>query len=223
VPVAVEFTGSAEDFVPPRPTLPRLRAAAQECRGCDLWAVGTQTVFGEGPAHADVMFIGETPGDQEDLAGRPFVGPAGRLLDEALEAAGIDRSRVYVTNAVKHFKWERGEKGKRRIHKKPNDMEIRACHPWLTHEIAAVKPRLIVCLGATAAQSLLGKQFRVTKERGRRMHAEAGADIIATVHPSSVLRAPAEARADARRDFFRDIAQIAKELARDDGREAARS
>ncbi len=206
----VEYTGSAEDFVPPRPTLPRLRAASRGCRGCDLWAVGTQTVFGEGPARAHVMFVGETPGDQEDLAGRPFVGPAGTLLDEALEAAGIDRSRVYVTNAVKHFKWERGEKGKRRIHKKPNDMEVRACHPWLTHEIAAVRPRLIVCLGATAAQSLLGKQFRVTMERGKLVHSNFGVDVIATVHPSSVLRAPSGERETARRDFFRDIARIAK-------------
>ncbi len=210
---SLEYTGSAEDFVPPRPTLPRLRAAARGCRGCDLWAVGTQTVFGEGPARAQVMFVGETPGDQEDLAGTPFVGPAGKLLDEALEAAGIDRSGVYVTNAVKHFKWERGEKGKRRIHQKPNDMEIRACHPWLTHEIAAVKPRLVVCLGATAAQSLLGKRFRVTKERGKVVHSDLGVDVVATVHPSSVLRAPSGERETARRDFFRDIARIAKRLA----------
>src|ERR687885_269704 len=144
-------TGSAADFIPPRPTLPKLRAAAAGCRGCHLWTVGTQTVFGEGPRKATVMIVGEQPGDVEDRAGRPFVGPSGRLLDAALEAAGIDRDDVYVTNVVKHFKWERGEKGKRRIHKTPNDAEIAACLPWLATEIALVRPRVIVCLGATAA------------------------------------------------------------------------
>src|SRR5918912_3593109 len=189
-PKAVSYTGSAADFIPPRPTLAKLREAAAECRGCDLWAVGTQTVFGEGPRNAAVMFVGEQPGDQEDRAGVPFVGPAGRLLDAALEQAGIDRREVYVTNAVKHFKWERGEKGKRRIHKKPNDMEIRACHPWLEQEIALVRPRVIICLGATAAQSLLGKQFRVTKDRGKRIESPLAANVLATIHPSSILRPP---------------------------------
>jgi uracil-DNA glycosylase len=212
---------SAADFLPEKLTLPALRKASAGCKGCELWKLGTQTVFGDGPESAGVVFVGEQPGDQEDRAGKPFVGPAGRLLDKALAEAGIDRSETYLTNAVKHFKWK--ERGKRRIHQKPAWTEVSACRPWLEAELAVLEPRVLVLLGATAAQSLLGKQFRVTKERGRRMHAEAGADIIATVHPSSVLRAPAEARADARRDFFRDIAQIAKELARDDGREAARS
>jgi DNA polymerase len=159
------------------------------------------------------MFVGEQPGDQEDKTGVPFVGPAGRLLDAALEQAGIDRREVYVTNAVKHFKWERGEKGKRRIHKKPNDMEIRACHPWLEHEIALVKPRVIIALGATAAQSLLGKQFRVTKERGKPIPTDFANAVIATVHPSAVLRAPPEARQEAERQFFADIKTAAKYIA----------
>ncbi|HJR63001.1 MAG TPA: UdgX family uracil-DNA binding protein [Gemmatimonadaceae bacterium] len=200
------------ELIPPRPTLPRLRDAAFDCRACDLWTTGTQTVFGEGPATARVMFVGEQPGDREDLAGRPFVGPAGRLLDEALERAGIDRSTVYVTNAVKHFKWERGEKGKRRIHKKPNDTEIRACRPWLEAELAVVKPRVVVCLGATAAQALLGKQFRVTRERGKPQQSELAEVVMATVHPSSVLRAPPERRARAEADFFADIEAVARQL-----------
>ena len=212
-PKTVSYTGSAADFIPPRPTLAKLREAAAGCRGCDLWAVGTQTVFGEGPRNATVMFVGEQPGDQEDKAGVPFVGPAGRLLDAALEQAGIDRREVYVTNAVKHFKWERGEKGKRRIHKKPNDMEIRACHPWLEQEIALVKPRVIICLGATAAQSLLGKQFRVTKERGKPIPTEFANAVIATVHPSAVLRAPPESRKEAERQFMADIKKAAKYIA----------
>jgi DNA polymerase len=200
------------ELIPPRPTLPRLRDAASDCRACDLWTTGTQTVFGEGPATARVMFVGEQPGDREDLAGRPFVGPAGRLLDAALERAGIDRSTVYVTNAVKHFKWERGEKGKRRIHKKPNDTEIRACRPWLEAELAVVRPRVVVCLGATAAQALLGKQFRVTRERGKPQQSELAGVVIATVHPSSVLRAPPERRARAEADFFADIEAVARQL-----------
>jgi DNA polymerase len=201
----VSWTGSAADFIPPHPTLPRLRAAAAHCRGCDLWAVGTQTVFGEGPRDAPMMFVGEQPGDQEDREGIPFVGPSGRLLDAALEAAGIVRAAVYVTNAVKHFKWERGERGTRRIHRKPNEMEIRACHPWLEAEIALVRPRVIVCLGATAAQALLGKQFRVTRQRGTAIPADFAEAVIATVHPSAVLRAPPERRAQAELEFRRDI------------------
>ena len=155
-------TGSAADFVPPKPTLPRLRAAAARCRGCDLWVGATQTVFGEGPRSADVMLVGEQPGDQEDRQGHPFVGPSGQLLNEALSMAGIDRRRVYVTNAVKHFKFVRPELTRRRLHKKPTAGEVRACRPWLEEEIRAVKPRVIVALGATAAQALLGPGFRVT-------------------------------------------------------------
>ena len=210
----VSFTGSAADFIPPHPTLATLRDAAERCRGCDLWAVGTQTVFGEGPRDADLMFVGEQPGDKEDRAGEPFVGPSGRLLDAALDAAGIDRARVYVTNAVKHFKWERGEKGKRRIHKKPNAMEIRACRPWLEEEIGLVKPRAIVCLGATAAQSLLGKDFRVTQHRGEAMESQWADAVFATVHPSAVLRTPSAARERAEREFFSDIEKAAAYLAR---------
>ena len=206
-------TGSAADFIPPNPTLLKLRTAATTCRGCHLWTLGTQTVFGEGPAHAPVMIVGEQPGDQEDRAGHPFVGPSGRLLDRALEEAAIDRGDVYVTNAVKHFKWERGEKSARRIHKKPNDAEIRACHPWLEEEIRLVKPHVIVCLGATAAQAIMGKTFRVTKQRGKPVPAPNGSVVIATVHPSSVLRAPdAEARAQAERDFLADIKKVARYL-----------
>ena len=206
-------TGSAADFVPPNPTLPKLRAAAMNCRGCHLWTLGTQTVFGEGPNHAPVMIVGEQPGDQEDRAGHPFVGPSGKLLDRALEEAGIDRADVYVTNAVKHFKWERGEKSARRIHKKPNDAEIRACHPWLEEEIRLVQPRVVVCLGATAAQALMGKTFRVTKERGRAIEAPFGGVVVATVHPSSVLRAPdPEARAEAEREFIADMKKVKKQI-----------
>ena len=210
---SVVARGSAADFIPPSPTLPKLRTAAMTCRGCHLWTLGTQTVFGEGPAHAPVMIVGEQPGDQEDRAGHPFVGPSGRLLDRALEEAAIDRGDVYVTNAVKHFKWERGEKSARRIHKKPNDAEIRACHPWLEEEIRLVKPHVIVCLGATAAQAIMGKTFRVTKQRGKPVPAPNGSVVIATVHPSSVLRAPdAEARAQAERDFLSDIKKVARYL-----------
>jgi DNA polymerase len=209
----VVATGSAADFIPPNPTLPKVRAASMTCRGCHLWTLGTQTVFGEGPKRARVMIVGEQPGDQEDRAGHPFVGPSGKLLDRALDEAGIDRGDVYVTNAVKHFKWERGEKSARRIHKKPNDAEIRACHPWLEEEIRLVQPEVIVCLGATAAQSIMGKSFKVTKERGRAVKAPNGGTVIATVHPSSVLRAPdADARAQAERDFFTDLRKVARQL-----------
>jgi uracil-DNA glycosylase len=179
--------GTAAELVPPRPTLPALRAAAADCRACPLWKSGTQTVFGEGLKKADLMLVGEQPGDKEDLAGKPFVGPAGRLLDRALGEAGIDRGNAYVTNVVKHFKWE--ARGKRRIHKKPNLNEITACRPWLEAEISVVRPRALVCLGATAAQALLGKQFRVTHERGRFVDSELAEYVTATVHPSSILRA----------------------------------
>jgi DNA polymerase len=168
-----------------------LRVAARDCRACPLWERATQTVFGAGAAHAQMLLVGEQPGDEEDRQGLPFVGPAGRLLDEALEEAGIDRADTYVTNAVKHFKWLPAEgRGKRRIHQKPNAGEIRACHPWLAAEIAAVAPSVIVCLGATAAQALLGSGFRVTKQRGVPLPHASGARIVATVHPSAILRAP---------------------------------
>ena len=177
---------TAAPLVPARPSLTKLREAAADCKACPLWKTGTQTVFGEGAAKAEVMFVGEQPGDQEDTAGRPFVGPAGKLLDRALEEAGIDRSQVYVTNAVKHFKWQ--ARGKRRIHQKPNWSEIAACRPWLDAELAVVKPRVLVALGATAAQTLFGRQFRVTKERGTPVPSELAPVAIATVHPSAILR-----------------------------------
>src|SRR5215211_880457 len=176
------FKSAAEDLIPPRATLSSLKDAAAHCQACDLWKTGTQTVFGEGARRVKVMFVGEQPGNEEDLSGRPFVGPAGRLLDDALEAAGIDRKETYVTNAVKHFKWE--PRGKRRIHKKPNTLEINACQPWLEAEIAAVRPQVIVCLGATAAQSLLGRDFRVSTGRGMWIKSEFAPHMTATVHPS---------------------------------------
>jgi uracil-DNA glycosylase len=177
---------SAFPQLPASPTLPQLREAAAGCRACPLWKTGTQTVFGEGADEAQVMFVGEQPGDQEDKQGRPFVGPAGRLLDEALELAGIDRGTTYVTNAVKHFKWE--ARGKRRIHAKPTWSEQTACRPWLEAELAVVEPRVLVCLGATASQSLLGKQFRVTKERGKWLDSDLAEHVTATIHPSAILR-----------------------------------
>jgi uracil-DNA glycosylase len=178
---------TAAPLVPPRPSLPKLRKAAAGCKACPLWKTGTQTVFGEGPTKADAMFVGEQPGDQEDQIGRPFVGPAGKLFDRALEEAGLDRSTAYVTNVVKHFKWT--ARGKRRIHQKPNWSEIAACRPWLDAELRVVKPRVLTCLGATAAQALLGKQFRVTKQRGQPVESELAPVVIATVHPSAILRA----------------------------------
>jgi uracil-DNA glycosylase family protein len=190
-------TGSADALIPEGPTLAKLREAAAECRACPLWQTGTQIVFGEGAASADVMLVGEQPGDKEDLAGKPFVGPAGRLLDEGLEEAGIDRKRAYVTNVVKHFKWT--ARGKRRIHAKPNWSEIAACRPWLDAELAVVRPEVLVCLGATAAQALLGRDFRVTKQRGQLVETPLAPLATATVHPSSILRAPDE---DARRQEF---------------------
>ena len=178
---------TAADYLPERLTLESLREAAKVCRGCELWRNATQTVFGEGPAGAELMFVGEQPGDQEDKAGRPFVGPAGRIFDEALEEVGIQRSRVYVTNAVKHFKWE--PRGKRRIHQKPNATELAACRPWLDAELATLQPRVLVCLGATAAQALLGRTFRVTKQRGTPVDSPLAEIVVATIHPSAILRA----------------------------------
>jgi uracil-DNA glycosylase len=189
---------SAAQFMPERKTLATLREAAVGCRGCDLYKRGTQTVFGEGRSRARIMLVGEQPGNDEDLAGHPFVGPAGRVLDRGLAAVGIPREDVYVTNVVKHFKWE--PRGKRRIHAKPNRMEIGACLPWLRAELDVVKPEAVVCLGATAAQALLGPRFRVTQERGRWVpSAVAGRPVLATVHPSAILRAPDD---EARRREF---------------------
>ncbi len=207
-------TGSAADFIPPRPTLPKLRAAAEHCRGCDLFKVGTQTVFGEGPRSARVIVVGEQPGDQEDRQGRPFVGPSGRLLDRAFDAAGIDRDEVYVTNAVKHFKWAKEARTKRRIHKTPNAGEIRACFPWLREEIALIKPEVIVCLGATAAKTLLGRGFSVLKKRGIAIESEWAPAVFATVHPSAVLRAPKEQRVIAERLFIADMRKVGRFLER---------
>jgi DNA polymerase len=178
---------TAAPLVPERPTLKKLRESAAGCKACPLWRTGTQTVFGEGSPRSQVMFVGEQPGDQEDVAGAPFVGPAGKLLDRALEEAGIDRSLAYVTNVVKHFKWK--AQGKRRIHQKPNWSEVAACIPWLEAELAVVKPQVLTCLGATAAQALLGRQFRVTQHRGEPVDSELAPVVIATVHPSSILRA----------------------------------
>jgi DNA polymerase len=179
-------TESAAAYVPGQPSLPRLREAAAGCRGCRLWENATQTVFGEGARAADVMLVGEQPGDQEDLAGKPFVGPAGRLLDQALEEAGIDRRQAYVTNVVKHFKWQ--PRGKRRIHQKPNWAEMAACRPWLDAELEVVEPDVVVCLGATAAQALIGRDFRVSRQRGELVDSPLARYVLATVHPSSILR-----------------------------------
>jgi len=191
--------------------LEEVRRAAAGCKNCPLWERGTQTVFGEGAATARVMMLGEQPGNEEDLAGRPFVGPAGRLLDAALVEAGIDRRLVYVTNVVKHFKWE--PRGKRRIHQKPNAMEIEACHPWLEAELRIVAPVVLVCLGATAAQALLGRSFRVTKERGKLIASSLAPWVLATIHPSAVLRAPDEERDAMRRGFVDDLHRVADAIA----------
>ena len=197
---------TAKAFLPPRGNLQALRDAASRCQGCDLYKRATQTVFGEGTRKASVMLIGEQPGDKEDIAGRPFVGPAGRLLDEALQEAGIDRFDVYVTNAVKHFSWEPDERGKRRIHKKPRYSEIQACRPWLEAELSAVRPQVVICMGATAAQALLGKTFSVTRQRGTFVSSDLAPFIMATVHPSSILRAPDErARHKQKEAFVRDL------------------
>src|SRR6266516_6582969 len=197
----------ASPLIPSRPTIKKLQIVAAGCQACDLWKTGTQTVFGEGTQISTVMFIGEQPGDREDLAGRPFVGPAGGLLDKALAEAGIDRTRVYVTNVVKHVKWE--PRGKRRIHKKPNAVEINACRPWLDAEIRAVKPRAIVCLGSTAAQALIGPKFRVSIQRGELVKSPLAPLVTATVHPSSILRAPSdEARQVEMKRFVEDLKKI---------------
>jgi uracil-DNA glycosylase len=197
--------------IPDKLTLPALRAAATGCKACDLWKLGTQTVFGEGTATARVMMVGEQPGDKEDLQGRPFVGPAGGILDKALAAAGIDRNDVYVTNIVKHFKWE--PRGKRRLHKKPNSLEISACRPWLEAEIKVVKPEVVVLLGATAAQGIMGGQFRVTQQRGQWVQSDTASLVLATVHPSSILRAPDDdSRHEEMRKFVVDLKKVAVQL-----------
>ncbi len=188
-------------------SLAQLRDQAAGCRNCPLWEHATQTVFGEGSAHARLMMVGEQPGDREDIEGKPFVGPAGKLLDRALEEAGIDRTDVYVTNAVKHFKWE--ARGKRRIHQKPNTSEVRACHPWLEAEIAAVEPQLVVALGATAAQSLLGSTFRLTKHRGELFDSSLGPLVTATIHPSAILRADDADRPREYAAFVNDLSRVA--------------
>jgi len=213
---------SASTFVPRRTeakstapvpeilTLENLQRASKTCKACDLWKLGTQTVFGEGPSKARVMFVGEQPGDYEDRAGHPFIGPAGRLLDEVLVEVGIDRSEVYVTNVVKHFKWEAAQRGKRRIHKKPRHSEIEACRPWLDAELQVVKPEVLVCLGASAAQALLGKDFRVTRDRGTLIRSDLAPHVMATTHPASILRAPdSSEREKARAEFARDLKKVA--------------
>lgn len=199
---------TAAALIPPNPTLRKLAEAAKGCRACELWKSGTQTVFGEGKAKAELMLVGEQPGDQEDLAGRPFVGPAGKLLDRALEEAGIDRELAYVTNVVKHFKWQ--PRGKRRIHQKPNAAEIAACRPWLDAELALIEPEVLVCLGATAAQALLGRQFRVSRDRGVPVESDLAPVVMATVHPSSILRS--ENRDEETALLVEDLRRVAEAL-----------
>jgi uracil-DNA glycosylase family protein len=202
--------GTAADYLPERLSLSSLREAAAGCQACPLWRSATQTVFGEGVQRSEVMLVGEQPGDREDREGRPFVGPAGRLLDEGLEEAGIDRKRAYVTNVVKHFKWQ--ARGKRRIHAKPAWSEITACRPWLDAELAVVKPEVLVCLGATAAQALLGRNFRVTRERGVPVESDLAPRVLATIHPSAILRADDEARDAERAAFVDDLKVVASFL-----------
>jgi DNA polymerase len=203
---------AARDLIPPRPSIPKLAQAAEGCTACDLYRNATQTVFGEGPATAELVLVGEQPGDREDIEGHPFVGPAGRVLDQALDEAGIDRRKVYVTNVVKHFRWE--PRGKRRIHKKPNAEQIGACRPWLEAELAVLRPKVLVCLGATAAQALIGRQFRVTQQRGEFVDTDLEPLVTATVHPSSILRAPDDrARRTEMEAFVRDLRMVAKALA----------
>jgi uracil-DNA glycosylase len=204
---AKSVSGSAADFIPQQKTLPVLREAVQECRGCDLYERATQAVFGEGPRSASIVLIGEQPGDEEDRMGSPFVGPAGRLLDRALRDAGIDRSSVYVTNAVKHFKFE--ERGKRRIHKKPSNGEIKACRPWLDAEITLLHPSVIVCMGASAAQSVFGSDYRLTKEHGRFVAHPWARHATSTIHPSAILRAPTDdQRHLAYEEFVADLRKV---------------
>jgi DNA polymerase len=203
-----ETNGTAAPLIPERPSLKKLKETAAGCKACPLWETGTQTVFGEGAVSAEIILVGEQPGDQEDVAGKPFVGPAGRLLDKALEEAGIDRKLAYVTNVVKHFKWQ--PRGKRRIHQKPNAAEIAACRPWLDAELALLKPKVLVCLGATAAQALLGRQFRVSKDRGVPVESDLAPVVMATVHPSSILRS--DDREAEMAMFVEDLRRVAEVL-----------
>jgi uracil-DNA glycosylase len=203
-----ETNGTAAPLIPERPTLKKLRETAAGCKACPLWETGTQTVFGGGSPNAEIVLVGEQPGDQEDLSGKPFVGPAGQLLDQGLEEAGIDRKLAYVTNVVKHFKWQ--PRGKRRIHQKPNAAEITACRPWLDAELALLKPKVLVCLGATAAQALLGRQFRVSKDRGVPVESELAPVVMATVHPSSILRS--DDREQEMAMFVEDLRRVAEAL-----------
>ena len=204
-------TGDAAKLIPDRPTIATLRDAAKDCQACDLFVRGTQTVFGDGSQQAELMLVGEQPGDQEDLTGHPFVGPAGKLLDRALEAAGIDRAAVYVTNVVKHFKWE--PRGKRRIHKKPSALEISACRSWLDAEFASIRPQVVVLLGATAVQSLLGRPFLVTQRRGQWVPSSLAPHVLATVHPSSILRAEDDkSRQEEFLRFVEDLKPVAELL-----------
>ncbi|MEM8874153.1 MAG: UdgX family uracil-DNA binding protein [Planctomycetota bacterium] len=209
VKATAQPTRSAADFVPVDRSLPVLREAAAGCRGCDLCEAATQTVFGEGPTDAPIVFVGEQPGDKEDLAGRPFVGPAGQLMDELLAEAGVDRKRVYVTNTVKHFKFE--QRGRLRLHRTPAAREVNACMPWLRAELDTIKPTLIVALGATAAQAIMGRQFRVTQSRGQVMRCRYAEKFMATIHPSAILRIPNEPRqAQAKRDFIADMRTVGR-------------
>jgi DNA polymerase len=205
--------GAAAALVPSRPTLPKLAQAAARCTACELHLVGSKTVFGEGPDHARVMLVGEQPGDREDVEGHPFVGPAGQLLDRSLVEAGIARDDVYITNAVKHFRWE-GTRGKRRIHRKPGAVHVNACRPWLDAEITVVRPEVLVCLGATAAQALIGRAFKVTEHRGEFVDVEGlAAMVTATVHPSSILRERDEgSRSREREAFVRDLVAVRRAL-----------
>jgi uracil-DNA glycosylase family protein len=213
--MAKEKFPTAAAFLPHKPTLEALRSAAAQCRGCDLWSRATQTVFGEGARPASAMLVGEQPGDKEDLAGHPFVGPAGRILEEALTAAGIDKSDVYITNAVKHFNWAPDQRGKRRIHKKPRYSEIQACRPWLDAEIHLTRPQVIICLGATAAQALLGREFSVMRQRGKFVPSSLAPRVMATVHPSSILRAQGdESRRQQKQAFIEDLRIAAREIHR---------
>ncbi len=204
---------SAQEFLPPRMNLKALREAAEHCRGCELYKDATQTVFGEGSRRASVILLGEVPGDQEDKEGRPFVGPAGQLLDNALDEAGISRDDVYVTNAVKHFRWE--PRGKRRLHKKPTTRQIEACRPWLQAEILVIEPELIICMGATAAQAMLGREFRITTQRGKFFPSDYAAWVTATYHPSAILRAPdRDDRERKRAEFVSDLHEAGLRVAR---------
>jgi uracil-DNA glycosylase len=212
--MAAQTKGSAAELIPERPSLRSLRQAAAGCQACPLWRDGTQTVFGKGSPRSELMLVGEQPGDREDIEGEPFVGPAGRVLDEALEEARIVRGEVYLTNVVKHFKWRQG-RGKRRLHQRPNSEEIAACRPWLEAELRTVRPKALVCLGATAAKALLGPGFRVTKDRGKLLESDLAPLVSGTVHPSSILRMDdPEERELARAELARDLAMVARALDR---------